>query len=500
MTGTVRADALRLPLRDDSVDLVVTSPPYYHVRDYGYPGQLGLEPTPLAYLEALWAATREMVRVLKPEGSIWVNLGDCYQAAPQGPDRSASTLEGRANLRQRTGGRGRILRAKSLHGLPWAYALGCTGMLRHLSSGMVGVEMVRALLRDVAQGWCSLAEAEAQLGLAEQVGGLDTGLRLILRRDQVWAKTNPQPESVRDRPHTIHEYWFLLTKRERYYAAADELREPYRPSSVERDRYGYTMAHFGARNGPAAVLDGGQNLYGGATHPLGRMPGSVWALPSERLDLPAHLGAEHYAAFGTEWPRRLVLGWSPPGICVACGQGRFPVVDDRFEPQPDVSPERNRDHGRLDASNGWGSAPRGLTSGRIVGYACACTPHTDHPGSGRRALRTTYTVPPGSSPRPHDAGRHQAGAYQRVGPWREYHLDRWTPPPARPAVVLDSFGGSGTTAMVAKALGRTGISVDLSFDYCRVARWRIHDPAQAAKVHARTNRDRQLTLEEEAIC
>jgi hypothetical protein len=76
----------------------------------------------------------------------------------------------------------------------------------------------------------------------------------------------------------------------------------------------------------------------------------------------------------------------------------------------------------------------------------------------------------------------KAGLWDRpkVGPWREYHFDRWTPAPTRPAVVLDVFGGTGTTALVADALGRHGISLDMSADYCRLARWRTTDPGQRA--------------------
>ena len=83
VTALAQADALRLPLADDSVDLVVTSPPYFALRSYQdgdehYEGQIGSEATPREFLEALWAATTEMVRVVKPSGSVFVNLGDKY--------------------------------------------------------------------------------------------------------------------------------------------------------------------------------------------------------------------------------------------------------------------------------------------------------------------------------------------------------------------------------------------------------------------------------------
>ena len=78
--------------------------------------------------------------------------------------------------------------------------------------------------------------------------------------------------------------------------------------------------------------------------------------------------------------------------------------------------------------------------------------------------------------------RGTIGNPPRVGPWREWHFEDWTPAPTRRAVVLDPFGGTGTTAMVAKALGRDGISVDLSADYCRLAEWRTNDRDELAKV------------------
>jgi hypothetical protein len=87
----------------------------------------------------------------------------------------------------------------------------------------------------------------------------------------------------------------------------------------------------------------------------------------------------------------------------------------------------------------------------ITGYACACTPHTDH------------DEPP------------------FLKPWREYHLDGWTPPPSRPAIVVDPFAGTGTTMLVASVLGRTAIGIDRSHDYCRLAQWRTQDPGERAR-------------------
>ena len=94
MTAVVlRGDARCLPLPDGCVDLVVTSPPYFGLRDYGYAGQIGFEATPGEWLDALWACTREWVRVLKPEGSLFVNLGDKYDSGTTAPRINPGTVK-----------------------------------------------------------------------------------------------------------------------------------------------------------------------------------------------------------------------------------------------------------------------------------------------------------------------------------------------------------------------------------------------------------------------
>jgi len=269
----VRGDARLLPLADATADLAICSPPYWSLRDYhtAHLGEIGAEADWRDWLAALLEVTAELARVLKPTGSIFVNLGDKYQSAAQGPDRSSSTLQGGLHHRPPA----RALRTgipdKSLLLLPERYRVAC----------------------------------------------VDT-LGLICRAVIIWSKANALPESCRDRVRRTHEEWVHLVKHPRHYAAIDEVREPYRPSSLDRDRYGYSGTHFGARNGPDAVVDGGRNRYEGTASPLGSVPGSVWTIPSEPLRLPDHLSTQHHAAFGVEWPRRLILGWSPPGICLDC--------------------------------------------------------------------------------------------------------------------------------------------------------------------------------------
>jgi hypothetical protein len=167
----------------------------------------------------------------------------------------------------------------------------------------------------------------------------------------------------------------------------------------------------------------------------------VWSIPSEPLQVPDHLGVDHFAAFPQEWPRRLILGWCPQEVCSECGEGRAPVVDKTTTGAIEVD-GADRLHGhRNDEARHAGRI--GDVSATITGYACAC--------------------PDNSAP-------------------------------STPGVVLDPFAGTGTVPMVARALGRTGIGVDLSADYLRLANWRVFDSGHAAKTMRRTNEERQGSL------
>lgn len=381
MTGSarvIRGNALALPLADASVDLVVTSPPYFGLRSYQdggehYDGQIGDEATPAEFVDALLAATREMVRVVKPSGSIWVNLGDKYNAynGGRGPG-SIQDNEPRQDVPRGNGLDVKGLRPKSLIGVPWRYALRCID-----------------------------------------------DLGLILRAEVIWSKPNGLPESVTDRVRRSHETWFHFTREPRYFSAVDEVREEH---SEHFQRYSGRIG--GRAEGRDSSRNDRASLSVAEANPLGKLPGSVWTIPTQPLRVPDHLGVDHFAAFPMEWPRRIIRGWSPSGICVACGEGRRPVVvKDGGRP---VARAHRHLPGYADPA-GEGTRDQSYT---ITGYACAC-------------------------PEP--------------------------PADTTPAVVLDPFGGTGTTALVAKALGRHGISVDMSADYCRLAEWRTNDPGELAR-------------------
>ena len=177
LIGDVR-DRLR-DLPDSSVDCVVTSPPYWGLRNYGVGGQIGLESTPAEFISVLVDVFEEMRRILKPEGTAWVNMGDSYASRATTPHESRVHLSGANDLNPAFRPGVPIgLKPKDLCGMPWRLAFALQ-----------------------TAGWW-------------------------LRQDIVWSKPNPMPESVRDRCTKAHEYIFLLSKSEQYFFDADAIKEP----------------------------------------------------------------------------------------------------------------------------------------------------------------------------------------------------------------------------------------------------------------------------------
>lgn len=176
----LRADARRLPLRSGSVDLIVTSPPYFGMRDYGNPRDIGQEDTPSGYIRQLVQATDEMARVLRPRGSIFVNLGDCYTAynANRGDGRlQTNSGQSRPSLPRGLSSAGEA-RNKSLMLIPERFRIAC----------------------------------------ADDLG-------LIVRAVVVWRKRPSMPAGrLRDRVRTVHEDWVHVTLTDRYYHDEDALR------------------------------------------------------------------------------------------------------------------------------------------------------------------------------------------------------------------------------------------------------------------------------------
>lgn len=270
----IRADARKIPLIDGCVDCVVTSPPYWGLRDYGHPLQIGLQQTPEDYVRELADVFDEVARVLNPRGTCWVNLGDSYQNAkgqaggvdPKQPAR-------RHGLRpQDVSVPG--LKPKDLVGIPWMFAF----------------EARR-------RGW-------------------------FLRAEIVWSKPNPMPEAVEDRPTRSHEQLFLLTKSRAYHYDKAAICEPYQAATLKRGKSirqvhadGHKTYRFNGEPLDAANIERGRNAR------------SVWHLPTHPYD-----GA-HFAVMPEKLVEPCILAGCPVGGLVLdpfVGSGTVVAVAQRL--------------------------------------------------------------------------------------------------------------------------------------------------------------------------
>ena len=128
--------------------------------------------------------------------------------------------------------------------------------------------------------------------------------------------------------------------------------------------------------------------------PLGKLPGSVWTIPTQPLTVPAHLGVDHFAAFPMEWPRRIIQGWSPRGICVECGEGRRPVTLTDLGTKERETPAYTLHGVKGSGRHGQGSSTLGSrgSSAVITGEACACPEPTAPTRPGTCLLYTSRCV------------------------------------------------------------------------------------------------------------
>jgi DNA modification methylase len=266
-------------LAAESVQTCITSPPYFGLRDYGCDGQIGLEPTPDDFVAALVAVFREVRRVLRDDGTLWLNLGDSYAGA--GYSNHANT----GGAMREDGGKqkhltGSGLKNKDLIGIPWRVAFALQ-----------------------ADGW-------------------------YLRQDIIWAKPNPMPESVRDRCTKAHEYLFLLSKGPRYFYDADAIAEDGKDWSKGGPGTGIQETqHYGAGNGGNAGLSKLAARYKDADGPVKRNKRSVWTVPV----MPFR--EAHFATYPERLIEPCVLAGSRPGDVVLdpfLGAGTTAVVAQRL--------------------------------------------------------------------------------------------------------------------------------------------------------------------------
>jgi DNA modification methylase len=366
----------------ESVHCAVTSPPYWGLRDYGHEGQFGLESTPDEYVQRMVEVFREVRRVLRTDGTLWLNLGDTYSGnrsyqVPDSKHRDVGNSRGMTVSRRRDDAmipRSDFLasgcKPKDLVGIPWRVAFALQ-----------------------ADGW-------------------------YLRSDIIWHKPNPMPESVTDRPTKAHEYLFLLTKSARYYYDAEAIKEDAAESTKERAHLGVCELAPGDKERVRLGIHGETRTLKDYSRP-NRNKRSVWTIATQPFP-----GA-HFAVFPPTLIEPCILaGTSEKGCCSKCGapmerqtETEYRRVENRFGSAHEAAGRNSR--GKA------GTAYNEPVSTRTTGWrpTCDC-----------------------------DAG-------------------------VVPCVVLDPFGGSGTTGMVAAKKGRDSILCELNPEYGEMAGDRIMSDA-----------------------
>ena len=287
----IRADARNIPLKDKSVNCIVTSPPYWGLRNYHVKGQIGLESTYLEYIQSILEVCKEMYRVLRDDGTMWIDLGDCYATGagkvskcPGGGFvgerfkqhfgiRISGSELGMEGLTQPNRLPQPGLKPKDMCGIPWRIALA---------------------LQD--EGW-------------------------YLRSDIIWSKPNAMPESCKDRPTKSHEYIFLLAKSRRYYYNADAIKEPVtgmahpRGAGVNPKAKAFGLnSRVNVDRDPAHLSAGRigskQNRsFSAAVRGLveTRNKRTVWEIATESYQ------GDHYATFPRKLVEPCILAGCPPG-------------------------------------------------------------------------------------------------------------------------------------------------------------------------------------------
>lgn len=382
-------------LPEESVHTVVTSPPYWGLRDYGVEGQIGLEAEPEAFVGRLVEVFRELRRVIRSDGTLWLNIGDSYAGSwggrgrsgdgtPMSPSSLAAQQIARSARQKRapTLPRKSGIKNKDLVGIPW---------------------MLAFALR--ADGWW-------------------------LRAENIWHKPNGLPESVLDRPGRSHETVFLLSKSAQYFYDQEAVRTEHAPKTLTH-RGGGSCGRADSQDALGEVASGNWSGRERVVDAHGAALRTVWSLATQRSDV------EHFALMPPKLAERcILLGTSAGGCCSTCGA---PL-------------ERRVELGGADLE-------RQLARGGDA--------------EGRYEGRSTKAYA--------EAGLQVPGAVKAriLAGMRERKTLGWDPscscPPGPPApcVVLDPFGGAGTTALVAARCQRDAVLVELNPEYAELARARL---------------------------
>ena len=404
-------------LPESSVHCVMTSPPYFGLRDYGVDGQIGLEGSLEEYIASIVDVADEIRRVLRPEGNWWLNLGDTYAGSQNGRLMDGETKE-----------------SQPFEGRP---SPGSTTLPR--KSKLFVPHRVAIALQEA--GW-------------------------IARQDCIWYKKNPMPNPVKDRFIEQKEYLFHLTPDPTYWFDLEAVREPHKPASIERAKRDYDGSkqydhdRYPGREQESELHSFSDN----PVHPNGKNPGDVFEIPVKAFP------EAHFAVYPPELCEAPIKSSCPPQVCAACGTPYARNVEEVpvWERDPETI-EREQLKRAIERYQQSGLTVKHLEAVRAKGFSDS--------GAGKQqrgAGRNTDGVEELAA-----AAKEVLGGYFReftmtvseVGGWSQ-DCDCDTDD-TKPGVVLDPFAGAGTTCMVAKDLGRRFIGIDLNPEYVAMAQKRV---------------------------
>lgn len=453
--GDAREQLKLLP--SESVHCIVSSPPYWGLRDYGVDGQIGLEESPEAFVNELVLLFREARRVLRSDGTLWMNLGDSYAGSSRGgnPTEASSTLEGgqesqRASMIKRTRGQtevGSTARDAAVTNLGRRATREASGLKQ---KDLIGTPwLVAFALR--ADGW-------------------------YLRQDIIWHKPNPMPESTTDRCTKAHEYFFLLSKSERYFYDAEAIAEDASPNTnlrVAASRQGEPNAGISPKSATRETNIRAKDSFHASTTARveKRNKRSVWTVATQAFS------EAHFATFPPALIEPSIMaGTSERGCCERCGVGwqrvTINVETGKTQKMPDGMATYAGGHSAIHKDGREkGASDNPVMARETIGWYPACDhdllpklpPYPDKPSRAALGNEQAYKA----------AMTTWRAACRVVDDKRRMLCERAAPLKTVPAVVLDPFGGAGTTGLVADRLQRNAILIELNPEYAAMARRRI---------------------------
>ena len=401
---------------DECVDTIITSPPYWGLRDYGVEGQLGLEPTLDLFIEHLLEITKELKRVLKKTGILFWNHGDCYLSGNRGSVGIDPKYKTKNSPKMPSNRVGQVDKCLALQNF-------------------------RLIIKMIdQQGW-------------------------VLRNNVIWHKPNHMPSSVKDRFANSYENVFMLVRSKKYWFDLDAVRKPQAQSSIERSQRGISDHHKysglpnmgggGGLNDPrpntreTKIPKDQAEMFGSpraryhrdktqsenykangmrnapepgeanAFNPAGKNPGDIWKIPTQPFS-----GA-HFATFPEKLIQPMIMAGCPEAICKKCGKARERITKPTEEYAKNLG-------GKGFAKKDWIS--KGGGSSKADNYPSV------------------------------------TAQYQTIG-WTDCGCSAgWDK-----GIVLDPFSGSGTTALVAKKLGRRYIGIEINKDYVKMSEDRLRN-------------------------